>query len=413
MPNSRAPSDSSRSGSPAPAALRRSTDLKRILLAAVFFLVLQEIVVRAVFPLPEALGFDRAGYSQMGFTPGAETPSSLAHLSFRWASDPDGFAFVHALNLYGFRDREWTLETPAGASRVAFVGDSFVEGFSAPAEDTIPAVFAVLAGDSVDVLNLGLGGGDLPAYARLLRDAVPLFRPDDVILVIFANDVLPTRFDPAWLTAALEPERPSAWAPRLQYVVRRLAAGRWVPRRWTEPPFEFLPSVPDPRNPWSDGRRAGRLEAFVAPDVARAIRAGRFNPVLVDYLPWFGRHLRRPFEIEDHLVALRDFLEERNAFLWVVYVPTKNQVSDRYLETQARFSPPESVISLMGPEFQVQAALLGETCRALGVAFLDLTPALRKAEAEAGPLYWSYDDHMRSAGYREVAKLVYAWWSTP
>ncbi len=57
--------------------------------------------------------------------------------------------------------------------------------------------------------------------------------------------------------------------------------------------------------------------------------------------------------------------------------------------------------------------LLGESCRALGVAFLDLTPALRKAEAEGGPLYWSYDDHMRPVGYRKVEKLVYAWWSTP
>ena len=186
-----------------------------------------------------------------------------------------------------------------------------------------------------------------------------------------------------------------------------------MPRRWNEPPFEFLPSVPDPRNPWSDGRTAGRLEAFVEPDVARAIRAGRFNPMLVDALPWFGQHLQRPFDIEDHLVALRDFLEERSASLWVVYVPTKHQVSNRYLETQARFSPPESLVSLMGPEFQVQAGLLGETCRERGIPFLDLTPTLRAAEARGAPLYWSYDDHMRPAGYREVGALVYTWWSAP
>jgi len=377
----------------------------------VFFLVLLEIAVRAVFPLHEAPGFDRASYSSMDINPGAESPSSLSHASFTWASDPDGFSFVHALNLYGFRDREWTLETPPGTTRVAFVGDSFVEGFSAPAEDTIPARFAALAGDSVDVLNLGLGGSDLPAYARLLRDAVPLFEPDDVILVVFANDVLPTRFDPAWLAGAVEPERPSAWTPRLLIVARRLVAGQRVPRRWNEPPVEFLASVPDPRNPWTDGRTAGQLEAFVEPDVARAIRAGRFNPVLVNYLPWFGQHLKRPFDIEDHLVALRAYLEERDSSLWVVYVPTKHQVADRYLETHARFSPPESVTSLMGPEFQVQAALLGETCRALGIPFLDLTPALRAAEAGGDPLYWGYDDHLRPAGYREVGALVYAWWS--
>ncbi|MEE2679011.1 MAG: hypothetical protein VX546_10585 [Myxococcota bacterium] len=385
--------------------------MTKFLLAAAFFLVLLEIAVRAVFPLHEAPAFDRTRYSHMGFTPGAETPSSLGHASFTWASEPDGFDFVHALNLYGFRDREWTLEKPEGATRVAFVGDSFVEGFSASAEDTIPATFAVLGGDSVDVLNLGLGGGDLPAYARLLRDAVPLFEPNDVILVIFANDVLPTRFDPAWLAGAVEPTRTGVWTPRLYTVVRDITSGRRVPRRWQEPPFEFLPSVPDPRNPWTDGRTAGQLEAFVEPDIARAIRAGRFNPMLVDALPWFGRHLKRPFDIEGHLVALQSYLKEWDAALRVVYVPTKHQVTDRYLETQARFSPPGSVISLMGPEFQVQAALLAETCRALELPFLDLTPALRAAETSGDPLYWSYDDHMRPEGYREVGALVYAWWS--
>ena len=127
--------------------------MTKFLLTAAFFLVLLEIAVRTVFPLPEALGFDRTRYSHMGFTPGAQTPSSLGHASFTWASDPDGFAFEHALNLYGFRDREWTLEAPAGATRVAFVGDSFVEGFSAPAEDTIPATFATLAGRGTCVVH--------------------------------------------------------------------------------------------------------------------------------------------------------------------------------------------------------------------------------------------------------------------
>ena len=97
--------------------------MTKLLLAAVFFLVLLEIAVRAVFPLHEAPGFDRANYSHMGFTPGADSPSALGHASFTWASDPDGFAFDHGLNLYGFRDREWTLAKPPGTTRVAFVGE--------------------------------------------------------------------------------------------------------------------------------------------------------------------------------------------------------------------------------------------------------------------------------------------------
>ena len=92
--------------------------LQRVASALVGFLLLQEIAVRVVFPLPEVSNFDRGAYSHMGFTPDVEESTSLGHLSFRWASDPDGFAFVHALNLYGFRDVEWRRAKPAGGSAV-------------------------------------------------------------------------------------------------------------------------------------------------------------------------------------------------------------------------------------------------------------------------------------------------------
>jgi lysophospholipase L1-like esterase len=384
----------------------------RVALAVGAFLLLQELALRAVFPVPEVLNFDRLQYSHMEFAEHAAAPLALGHASYTWASDPDGFSFVHALNLYGFRDDEWRLEKPAGATRVAIFGDSFVEGLSAAAHETIPASMAAIAsqaGETLDVMNFGIAGGDLPGYARLMRDALPLFAPDHVVLMLYANDILPTRFDPAWLRDGLEAEFAHPWSPRLLHLVARLANGQPAPRRWRAPPVEYLPAVPDPRNPWSNGRTAGRLQAFVEPDVARAIAAGRFNPVLVDALPWYRKHLTRPFRIDAHVRALAAYALERGASFHVAYIPTKNQISDRYLPAQARFSPPESVASQLGDEYQVQARLLDETCRLAGVPFLDLTPLLRAADASDGPLYWDYDDHMREAGYRFTAAALHAW----
>jgi lysophospholipase L1-like esterase len=241
---------------------------RRLVFAFALLILTQELLLRAVFPVPEVSNFDRARYAPLGIVPDPEAPPSLAHASFTWVSEPDGFEFVHRLNLHGFRDGEWPLAPPPRATRIAFVGDSFVEGFSTGEDGTIPLVFEALAaggGLSVDALNLGVGGADLAAYARLLRDAVPLLRPRDVILVLYANDVIPLRFDPAWLETPLAPDRASAWTPRLALVLRRVSEGLPVPRRWHAAPIPFLPAAPDPRNPWSDGRRAGRLGAFVAP----------------------------------------------------------------------------------------------------------------------------------------------------
>ncbi len=380
----------------------------RALAAVLGFFLLQEVATRAVFPQPEVVNFDRGRYSHMGFTPDEADPIALGHLSFTWRSEPDGFAFVHALNLYGFRDVEWTRQKPAGTTRLAFLGDSFVEGFSAEAEDGIPARVRRARPD-LDVLNLGIGGGDLPAYAQLLRDAIAVFAPDEILLVLFANDVLPLPVDPAWRDAALVPEPADPWRPRALAVIERLRAGLWSPRRWHEPPFEFLPAVPDPRNPWSDGRTAGRLQAFVEPEIARAIREGAFNPMLVDALPWFRKHLQRPHSIGGHVLALGDHGRAHGASLRVAYIPTKNQVSDRYLEAQARFSPADSVASQMGDAFQVHARLLARDCTAAGVPFLDLTPTLRKAEDSGRALYWDHDDHMRPEGYGVAAEAILAW----
>jgi hypothetical protein len=82
-----------------------------------------------------------------------------AHAVAWWWSEPDGAAFPHQMNLYGFRDREWRVETDHGVERVLFLGDSFVEGFGAAQSDTIPRRFEdFLRGRRVEVMNLGAGG---------------------------------------------------------------------------------------------------------------------------------------------------------------------------------------------------------------------------------------------------------------
>jgi hypothetical protein len=380
--------------------------------AALLFALLQEALLRAVFPLPEVLNFDRWRYAPLA--PAPDQPAgSLAHASFTWASDPDGFEFVHRLNLYGFRDGEWRLRAGEGRTRVAFVGDSIVEGFSADAESAIPAVFERLAGGlglAVETLNLGVGGSGFEVYGELIRDAVPLLRPDSLVLVIYGNDLAPLPYDPAWLDEPLEPELSSPWRPRIVHVLREWRRGRRVARRWIERPFSYLAPVPDPRNPWSHESRVRRLEQSVEPSVAEAMRRGRFNPELARWFRLAPRSLAEPVDLGPQLRDLRAYLERYAADLLVAYLPLKNQVSDRYLPFQARYSPAGSVRSLMGEEFQRNAAGLAATCRRLGVGFVDLTPELRAIEAQGRALYWDYDDHPRPEGYRVAAERIFEGW---
>jgi hypothetical protein len=386
----------------------------RIALPLLLFLALQEALLRVVFPLPEVTNFQRHEYSPLHRTAGDDASTSLGHASFRWVSDPDGVDFVHRLNLYGFRDRTWALRSRADVTRVAFIGDSFVEGFSTDAENTIPEVFRDLAeqrGLRLETLNLGVGAGDLKTYVALIRDAIPLFRPHSVILVLYANDFIPFTFDPRELENPLQPQLSSRWQPRLVHVLAELGKGRRIPRRWTERPFLYLAAVPDPRNPWSRDASAAQLGSFVEPRIAEAMRRGRFNPALSRWFVWARKALSRPTDITPHLRGIEQYLERLGSELFVVYLPTKNQVTDRYLAHQAEFVAPGTVASLLGEEFQVHAAYLRSSCAALGLPVLDLSPELKEWEAQGPPLYWSYDDHLRPRGYRRVGERIFRWWS--
>ncbi len=373
-----------------------------------------ELALRVVFPLPEVLNFDRVHYSPLALVPNVANATSLGRASFVVASDPDGLEFVHRLNLYGFRDRDWPRGKPAGVTRVAFVGDSVVEGFMASGADTIPAGFEQAAragGEPVDVLNLGVAAADFPEYVRLIRDSVPLFHPDLLVLVLYANDFRPEPYDPAWLAEPLEPLYASPWELRLLHVISAVQEGRRLPRRWTERPFPFFAAVPDPANPWSDPERARRYRAFVDPGMAEAMEHGRFNPFAVDCLPVYEMLLLTPDDRTPHLQALSAFSERHGARLRVVYFPTRNQVSDRYRGAQRRFSREARAATFTGARHQLQARRLRSACERLGIPFLDLTPLLRAWENEKGPLFRKYDEHMTGEGYRLVGSAIYGWWS--
>ncbi|HVR71189.1 MAG TPA: SGNH/GDSL hydrolase family protein [Vicinamibacteria bacterium] len=380
-------------------------------LLVVAALLAGEVVFRAVFPLPQVSNLNRMDYSEVPPEFRLRRPQ-LMNASFRWASEPDRASFVHALNLYGFRDAStWCVRPPARAARVMFVGDSFVEGVMAPDDATIPRAFAraVPPTHAVEAMNLGIGGTGLAHQLRLLAAAVPLFRPRAVILVLYANDLPPPPFDARWLREPWRPVYFKRWLPRPAHVALRAWRGAAVPRRWHTAPFPFFGPVPDPTNPLT-GRAAG-YEPLVEPALLDAMRRGALNPYLADHLERSALDLLAAADAAPHLRAARDLARAHGAALRVAYLPHSLQVSDYYMSFARRYAVIKPAESLTGPEYQRQAAALGEACRALEVPFLDLTPPLRREEEAGRRLYWDYDNHMRPEGYAFVATLLADWWA--
>ena len=104
------------------------------------------------------------------------------------ATHPFGVPFSY--DSRGFRDREFAPK-PAGARRIVFVGDSFVEAQGVVESATaVRLVERALRGDdpAVEVWNLGVRGHDFPELEGVFDAALEL-EPDVVVYGMVLNDV--------------------------------------------------------------------------------------------------------------------------------------------------------------------------------------------------------------------------------
>jgi len=399
---------------PKPSADPARVHARRVAIAAwgvaIFLgLALLEVAARIVFPLPAIGNFNRIEYALTAISPSMRNKHYLMNSTLAWTSEPDHAGSTMHLNLYGFRDAQWDV-LHKRARRILFVGDSFVEGFMVADDETIPAVFARRAradGKTVEVFNLGIGAAGLSDYMKVIQDAVPALKPDEIVLVFYANDFAgEPPFTSERVRAPFEPRYRPAWLPRIAQVTRRLISGEPVALRWHGEPKPFLAAVPDPTNPWTT--RAAELAPKVEPEIADAMRRATFNPHAVDELAEYAYQFQRVVDVTTHLTFLRDFLAARNVSLRLAYLPYPAQVSDYYVPFKHRFGG-RSVTSMSGPEFQVQAAHIAQVAKDLGLPFLDLTPQLRARDAAGERLYWDYDHHFRPAGYTFATNALYDW----
>lgn len=105
---------------------------------------------------------------------------------------PGEFDVTAHINAQGFRGPEMTVEKTEGVRRVFLVGDSFTFGVGAADDETIPARLAqCLASGPVpaETVNAGRGSTSPLIYYLRLRDEVPKYRPDVVVMMLDFSDL--------------------------------------------------------------------------------------------------------------------------------------------------------------------------------------------------------------------------------
>jgi len=381
-------------------------------LAVLVLLALGEIVFRAVFPAPEVRNFNRILFTPLGHlaagTAGRGRRAPLRNVRVTWASDPDGVEFEHTLNLYGFRGPDFEIAKTPERRRVVFIGDSIVEGVGVADAATLPAVYQELAGDGVEVINLGVSASNLFGYLRLARVAVPLLEPDVVIVVLYANDLPVAPYDDGPETAPPQPVARRAWMPRALDAMAGLLTGDTPALFYHRGPFPFFRPVPHPSNPLSGAPEGDAADVDSA--VLAAMKAGRFNGHLRDAAHRAERRLREPLGWRTgggpELLEIRDLVRAHAGRLVVAYVPMHVAVSDHYRSAWNALGRPFEAPTLTTHEFRAQAASVASFAARLKLPFVDFTAAIERVEAEGERLYLAYDSHMNERGYALLARVL-------
>ncbi|HMB71063.1 MAG TPA: SGNH/GDSL hydrolase family protein [bacterium] len=97
-------------------------------------------------------------------------------------------------NSHGMADREYPLERPEGARRIAFIGDSITQGlgatygnvFEALLEERLNAEMPAEDVTQYEVLNFGVGGYRITQMLWIVQNKVPAFHPQ-VDVVVFTD----------------------------------------------------------------------------------------------------------------------------------------------------------------------------------------------------------------------------------
>lgn len=397
---------------------------RRRVFAAILFVLLvsgQELLFRALFPIPEVIGFNRVHYQLLA---GSHLESrgvlrrGLVYDRLFFESRPDGYSEVHRLNLYGFRGPDFAIDPPTDRRRVLVIGDSVAEGLGAPESGTISAQLARLMardGISAEVINLGIVAGSLPKLTALARDATALIRPRDVVLVINANDLPPPPFPNELLEPAPRYRRRETpwWMPRAVELLERVARGEPIYRRWFHPATRFFAPVPDPTNPWT---RTKGPPPDLDPALYRAMTEGTLNPWLktnFESLPgMIAYNYGKGGMPSPYLYQIDLACRKAGANLLVAFVPFCGVTHPRYAPALVALGvdPKTAERLAVDPVYRNQGVMLAQICPILGLPLADTTDALIRAEREEGPQYWMYDTHPRPAGYATIAQTIYQVW---
>src|SRR5690348_16118721 len=220
--------------------------------------------------------------------------SDVPHLEYvdhvvRYASGQSGIYRIrndieapYKINQQGWNSGvgDYVRERSDGLTRVAVVGDSYVEALQVAHTDSLAEKLETdLAkyGQPTEVFRFGISGAPLSQYVQMVEREVVQYRPDWIVVIVVHNDFDESfRFVQGRYTSTFRKFRvkdgkvvgeiePTPWAPSVIEMLRQSATARFFLYRWQVRPQGlidlFLPKHSDEEKNWAANVDIGQVLA--------------------------------------------------------------------------------------------------------------------------------------------------------
>lgn len=307
-----------------------------------------------------------------------------------------------SINSLGFRDHEVSLDK-THRYRIAAIGDSFTYGWGVNIEDTwCKRLEKNLREQGVDaeVLNLGMPAAGPQQYAQLAEVAIPLLKPDLVIVCILNGDDLQQCFSPLLLVR-------DHYLNLFRLLTHlRLAGRRDAPLPSRKSPEEMQAWYTDAAREILEGMGAKMRRNYDAlePGVKAVFLEGELNPWLISHSTGEPDYFMNTIDIRDLWLEIRmmgRFLrqtrkaaERSHARIIAVSVPEGFYVNKEAYRNVQRIGF-EVVPEMLSTPVVDQAVKMA--CDRAGVPFYGATEPMRRYLDEPG-LYFELDRHLTPRG---------------
>jgi len=297
----------------------------------------------------------------------------------------DEIAAPFKINAQGWNSPlpDYPVERKPGVSRIAFVGDSFVEALQVPFDKTFAEVVGARLADKgpVEVQRFGVAGAPLSQYLQMVEREVEQRRPDRIVVMLIHNDFdesfvfKPGRYTSSFLKLRIEGGKvvgevpPQPWRASWVEFARQSATARFLLYRWQVRPQTLVDAILGPAKAAGEGGYAANI------DVANVLALEADIRVATDYL--FGRLKARADAIGSKLQLVMD--------------------GDREAIYAGRADSPALKLNRIAAEMAARH----------GIAFLDLHPVFAAEWAKAGRRFeFGSDAHWNEYGHQVAGAAI-------